>query len=113
MAYSRFDKRSKFKNMDEMFKEHFKKRDVNHIVQYTSPVFNHVDANTDYKFTEDVHIWKANDRLYKLAHEHYGDSALWWVIAWYNKKPTEAHFEIGETIYIPKPLEEILNVMGV
>ena len=41
------------------------------------------------------------------------DTNLWWVIAWYNKKPTEAHVKAGETIVIPLPLDKILRHLGV
>jgi hypothetical protein len=34
---------------------------------------------------------------------------MWWLIGWYNQKPTEAHFKIGDTVLIPLPLEEILG----
>lgn len=30
------------------------------------------------------HIVSANDRIDLLAHRYYGDSRLWWVIAWAN-----------------------------
>ena len=50
------------------------------------------------------------DKLYKFAHEYYGDPNLWWVIAWYNNKPTDAHFKLGETVYIPRELEVAINI---
>jgi len=43
-----------------------------------------------------------------LAAKHYGDPNLWWVLAWYNKKPTESHFSVGDTVYIPTPAEEVV-----
>jgi nucleoid-associated protein YgaU len=60
-----------------------------------------------------THTWRSNDRLWKLADEAYGDPTYWWVIARYNKKPTEAHFKLGEVIEIPQPLSSILAVYGV
>lgn len=62
---------------------------------------------------EVVHrTWGVGDRLYKYAHEYYGDSRLWWVIAFYNKKPTESHFGIGDIVRIPMPLQKVLDFMG-
>jgi len=58
------------------------------------------------------HIWSLGDRYYKLAHDHYGNSKYWWVIAWFNKKPTEQHVEIGDLIKIPLPLNDVLNTFG-
>lgn len=54
-------------------------------------------------------IWQRRTRLYKLAHEFYGDSKLWWIIAWFNQKPTDSHFEPGERVLIPLQLEDILE----
>ena len=40
-------------------------------------------------------MWKLGDRFYKLADQYYGDPTLWWIIAWYNRMPTESHAEGG------------------
>ncbi len=112
MSFSRYESREKFKNKLEQFRDHFDKRDVNFITHYTTPIFNHIDDNNINKIELFVYTWKAGDRLYKLAHEHYNDSTLWWIIAWFNKKPTESHFQIGDQVYIPKPLNELINIMG-
>jgi len=53
------------------------------------------------------------DRYFKLAHRFYGDSKLWWVIAWFNKKPTESHVDVGDLILIPTDLYQILNIFDV
>jgi len=37
---------------------------------------------------------------------------MWWVIAWFNKLPTESHIKLGDVIYIPMPLNEILKIYG-
>ena len=57
------------------------------------------------------HIWTTGDRLYKLADKHYSDPELWWIIAWYNNKPTEAHFKVGDLIQIPLPLERVYSLL--
>lgn len=63
------------------------------------------------EFLEDItlitHVWGVGDRLSKLAHEHYGDARLWWLLAWFNGKPTDFHCRIGDTIRIPFPPEEV------
>lgn len=112
MPFSRYESRQKFKNALEQFRDHFDKRDVNYIIQYTTPSFNTIDSTNINKVQIYTHTWKAGDRLYKLAFEHYNDSTLWWVIAWFNKKPTESHFKIGDKVFIPKPLDEVLNIIG-
>ena len=52
------------------------------------------------------------DRYYKLADGYYGDSRYWWIIAWFNKKPTESHIKVGDIIRVPTSLGDILSAMG-
>ena len=52
------------------------------------------------------------DRYYKLAASFYGDARYWWIIAWFNKKPTESHIKVGDIIRIPTSLGDILAAMG-
>ena len=62
---------------------------------------------------EEVLVWSEGDRYYKLAQHFYGDSAHWWIIAWFNKKPTEGHINFGDLIYVPLPLERVISYYGV
>ena len=60
-----------------------------------------------------VHDWRAGDKFYKLSHKYYGDSKLWWIIAWFNQKPTDHHPKIGEEIYIPNPITRLLGLLDI
>tara|TARA_R100000278_G_C5461310_1_gene160973 strand:- start:224 stop:568 length:345 start_codon:yes stop_codon:yes gene_type:complete len=60
-----------------------------------------------------AHVWKYGDRYYNLAYKYYDDPEYWWVIAWYNGKPTEASLNRGDVITIPLSLEEALLALGV
>jgi hypothetical protein len=44
-----------------------------------------------------------------LASEFYGAPELWWLIAWYNKKPTETHFKTGDVIDIPADFHQVMG----
>lgn len=57
------------------------------------------------------HVWKTGDRLYKLASTYYNDPTLWWVIAWYNNKPTEGHLKLGDLIQIPVPIDRVYGLL--
>tara|TARA_R110001592_G_scaffold153162_3_gene381285 strand:- start:2735 stop:3085 length:351 start_codon:yes stop_codon:yes gene_type:complete len=57
-------------------------------------------------------VWTMGDRYHKLAEIYYGDPTYWWVIAWFNKKPTESHIKPGDVIRVPTSLGSILSVMG-
>ena len=55
------------------------------------------------------HIYVVGDTLSKIAHKYYGDPMVWWVLAWFNGKPTDFHCVIGDTINIPFPLEDAIT----
>jgi len=100
-------------NIDGLYAESFKKRFKKLIRQYTTPILETPSAGDIRDLTVVNHIWSLGDRYYKLAHKHYGDSELWWVIAWYNNAPTESHLELGDVVLIPSPLERVLYHYGV
>ena len=60
-----------------------------------------------------THTWKIGDRFFKLAQENYQDPRYWWVIAWLNKTPTEAHLEHGDQIMVPLDLDVFLEIIGI
>ena len=43
-----------------------------------------------------------------LANQYYGRPELWWIIALYNKTPTESLLKRGNVILIPTPVEQLL-----
>jgi hypothetical protein len=99
-------------NSKELYSEHFIARGVNFIEHFSTPRMNHPSPNQIKKLNLTYHVWSHGDKYYKLAHEYYNDSKMWWVIAWFNKLPTESHIKLGDTIYIPTPLNEILKIYG-
>ena len=99
-------------NDKELYSEHFEKRGVNFIEHYTTPIMNHASPEQIKNLNLVHHIWSYGDKYYKLAHEYYNDSKMWWVIARFNKLPTESHIKIGDIIYIPMPLNETLKIYG-
>jgi hypothetical protein len=96
-------------NDDEMYDEIFEERDVKQIRQYMTAEIGYPTTAQKLSLNSVNHIWKLGDRFYKLSYEHYGDSRFWWVIAWYNMKPTEAHVKIGDVLAIPFPLERAMR----
>jgi hypothetical protein len=83
-----------------------------YIRQYvTSPLPDVIDEMYE-NWDIEEYIWAHDSKLWKLAAEMYGDAREGWRIAWFNKKPTEAHFEIGDVILVPTNLAEIVNYIG-
>jgi nucleoid-associated protein YgaU len=113
MAFSRYGDRRSFVNAKDLYSKLFEARDVRFIRQYASPNMRYPTESEINSLSVQERKWKRGDRLSKIAEASYGDPKLWWVIAWFNKKPTEGHFSIGESVYIPFPLERVLDFMGV
>jgi len=113
MAYRRNGGRGLMENFNPGYREIFDRRGEKTLTHFTSP---HVPAPTN-EFLETLRIetftWHSNYKMWKLAADEYGDPSYWWVIAWFNNKPTDAHFSLGDVVYVPFPLEKVLSFYGV
>tara|TARA_Y100000310_G_C20515242_1_gene730859 strand:+ start:482 stop:826 length:345 start_codon:yes stop_codon:yes gene_type:complete len=96
------------KNSDKGYSEIFDKRGLTSVTQYTKMKIPSLSIDDRKDLTPMKHIYKTGDKLYKISHRYYGDTRYWWVIAWFNRKPTDFHCKIGDTIWIPFPLKEAL-----
>ncbi len=113
MAISRYQETPVIVNNVDSYKEIFDKRDVVQIVQRKTSQLRFPTAKEIGTLTIAEETWGVGQRLSKLAYKYYsGRSNLWWVIAFYNKKPTESHFKQGDTVKIPMPLGRVLQYMG-
>ena len=109
---SRYIPRRVFDNKEDVHENLRDARGVKKIRHYETPSFNSLTASEHGRLTIATHLWKVGDRFYKLSHRFYGTTRYWWVIARYNKTPTEAHVKLGQKISIPMPLDKILNLYG-
>tara|TARA_B100000925_G_C21949267_1_gene448179 strand:+ start:780 stop:1124 length:345 start_codon:yes stop_codon:yes gene_type:complete len=107
---SRNDNRIKRTNAEKIYRELLSSRGLKKVKQYTTPIFNTLDAKKRGSLDRIRHVWTIGDRLYKLASEYYGDPEMWWLIAWYNQKPTESHYNLGDTVLIPLPIEDAITM---
>jgi nucleoid-associated protein YgaU len=96
-------------NSSKQYSDFFSDRGVNYIEQYTTPTLNYPTPGQISNLSLIDHTWGHGDMFYKLAYRYYGESKYWWVISWFNKKPTESHVVKGQKIIIPTPLEKILS----
>lgn len=108
---NRYSNRQIVKNSQEMYEQMFQQRGLKFINQYETPTFIYPDIDSISKINLIKHIWKVGDKFYKLANTYYGDTKDWWIIAKFNNKPTESHIKIGDTILIPYPLQQIIDIM--
>ena len=110
---SRYDNVEEFANNNQIYKTFLKDRGVKQVVQYGTRNLKFPTGEQITELNILSHTWKYGDRYYRLAHEHYGDANLWWVIAFFNQKPTDAHFKIGDIISVPTPIERVLRIIKV
>tara|TARA_R110001583_G_scaffold54878_2_gene167543 strand:+ start:118 stop:453 length:336 start_codon:yes stop_codon:yes gene_type:complete len=110
---SRYHRRNIFRTSNAMYKELLKKRGLNEIRYYETPRFQEPGEDELFDIEDIAHLWSSGDRYYKLAQVYYGDPTLWWIIAWYNAKPTEAHVKAGDVIKVPTPLWKVRAMVGI
>ena len=110
---SRYSRTRTMNNNTAYYKPLRIKRGVKNIVQYVTPILHNPTVGQRASLQTTAHIWAYGDRFYKLANQYYGDPGFWWVIAWYNGKPTEVDIINGNVIEIPLSLEAALTVLGV
>jgi len=108
----RYEGRTIARNSEEAYADLLNDKELKHIDQYLTPTIASVEVEGSLSLTRIQHVWKAGDRLWKLSSEYYDDPTYWWLIAWYNQKPTESHFAIGDIVIIPTPFERALALYG-
>ena len=99
-------------NKSEIYSDILFRRNKNFIEQYKTKNIKYPTAEQIQRLVLKKHIWTMGDRWWKLAETHYGDAQLWWVLAWFNKRPTESHCRAGDLVYIPFPLQDLYNFFG-
>ena len=109
---SRYLRRRKAINREEQYDKVFEKRGVRKITQFRT-AFD-VFLSDELLASIDCHrvVWTAGTSYEKLAEKYYGNFTQWWVIAAFNRKPTESHAKHGDIIRIPKDLSLALQVVS-
>tara|TARA_Y100000034_G_C6883007_1_gene404941 strand:+ start:325 stop:660 length:336 start_codon:yes stop_codon:yes gene_type:complete len=105
---SRYKNRKIVKNNRMLYNEFFIERDVNYINHYETPKIPYLGAAERSQLNSIPHVWRLGDRYYKLADQYYDDPTYWWIVAWYNQRPLETDIGIGNIVYVPLPLDDVL-----
>ena len=98
---SRYRKRKIARNSVYKDQDFFANRGVESVRQYTTPTYRDTPDDQMQEIPCVSHYWVVGDRYFKLAQRYYNDHKLWYIIALYNRKPTESQIEPGEEIKIP------------
>lgn len=99
-------------NDDNVYKDFLDKTGTSNVDHYGLIMFGD-PLQEDFleQISVSEHVYSLGDTLAKIAAKQYGDARLWWVLAWFNTKPTDLHCELGEIIYAPHPIDEVTNQM--
>ena len=89
-----------------------KQRNINNSRHYSTALIYNPTAADRASIMTTTYTWSYGDRYYKLAGQYYGIPEYWWVIAWWNGRPTEASIQNGTVIQIPTNLEQALTLLG-
>lgn len=106
---SRYTNTRTFRNNLPIYEEVLEDRGVKFINQYRSAQFKRLSSVQKSSISEKEYSWQVGDRLEKISSREYNSPQYWWIIARYNNKPTDAHFERGDIVKIPHPLSLILS----
>lgn len=98
-----------FNNDDELYKKDLIEKDKLFINQYESVKLRQLLESEYDAFDLKSHTWTQGDTLEKLSSLYYLNPRYWFLLAYFNNKPTEFHVANGDTIYIPMPLQKVLN----
>ena len=99
-------------NNSEFYKFLRQKRGIKRLRHYSTPIIYNPTAADRTMIPTATHIWKYGDRYYNLSAQYYGTTKYWWVIAWWNGRPTEADVDNGTLLEIPTNLQEALTILG-
>lgn len=105
---SRYDRVNIIENRADLYKNFFTDRNVNFISQYETQILYYPTQEQINQLELSEHVWAQHDKFWRLAETYYGDPKYWWIISFFNKKPTEAEVNIGDVIYVPSPLDRIV-----
>ena len=108
----KFSNRKTIINNNLLYKQKMFNKGVSSFAQYETKTLVYPTVEQIRTFTTISHIWKQGDSLEKLAFKYYQNNSYWWLIAQFNEKPTEQHFQVGDNVNIPTPLAAVLNAMG-
>lgn len=107
----RDDNRERIVTTEQEYESLLEKRELKRVRHFSTPVLVGPTQAQRRSLQTATRIWTVGDTLMKLSNEYYGNVRYWYIIAWYNFKPTDAHFELGDVVYVPTNLSKILSIL--
>lgn len=114
MAFSRYQKTKQVSNSDVDYKKVFSSRFglSDFILQRRRSSLKYPEFEKISSLIFAYEVWEVGSRLHKISEKYYNDPSFWWVIGFYNKKPTDANWAVGDIVKVPVSLEEACYALG-
>ena len=106
--FDRNENRDVYVNNNKLYRKFLKERGISRFRHLSKMKLNKIVPSDINNLTVIDHIYKTGDSLSKLSHKYYGDVRFWWIIAWFNKKPIDNLYDLGDVVHIPLPIEEVM-----
>ena len=97
-------------NNSEIYDDYFKERGVKSIEHNSFGNLN-LDFNQEF-YSYNIHVWRKGDTMIRLANKYYNDYSLWYLIGFFNKKPIDSLYNLGETVKIPTNIEDVIFLIN-
>jgi nucleoid-associated protein YgaU len=108
----RYKNRQKATNKNPQYENLLEERSVKQIEQYRTKQLEYPSDKQIDSLEVTKYYWQNGDTYYKVAAKFYGDYTYWWVLAQFNKIPFEGDLKAGNVIFIPRPLNRVLQFLG-
>lgn len=114
MPFSRYDRTIEVQNNDTDYKKVFSSRYglSDFIVQRKRLGLEFPDYEKLNSLIFKYETWQIGSRLHKFSEKYYNSPYYWWVIGFYNKKPIDTNYSVGDLVIIPVSLEEAISALG-
>ena len=84
-------------NNSEIYEHIFDPRGISSVRQYRTKIFNLNKRRIKVR----RYTWGQGDTLHRISLKFYNNPEHWWIIGLVNGKPTDGHYELGDTVLIP------------
>lgn len=115
MALSRYNNTQQVQNSDTDYKKVFSSRYglSDFLLQRKRLGLEFPDYEKFNSLIFSYETWQIGSRLHKFSEKYYKTPNYWWVIGFYNKKPIDTNYSVGDIVIVPVSLEEAIAALGI
>ena len=108
---NRYKKVKQFINNEETYSEYFQQKNIPAIKQYSTYDFSNLKNINKSNLEFISHTVQPFEKIYMISQKYYSTPEYGWIICYMNGIKNELEIEIGQTLQIYFPIEEILRAV--